>query len=156
MVSLLTIGEVSDRTGVAASALRFYEDKGLIEATRSESGQRRFVRSVIRRVSFVRVAQQVGLTLEEISAALESLPDKRVPNERDWRRLSESWRPRLDSAIRLLEGLRDHLDNCIGCGCLSLKACALLNPGDRAAAFGSGPARFREGVSLPVDASRAI
>lgn len=139
MDALLTIGELSERAGVATSALRFYEAQGLIHASRSPAGQRRFTRDTLRRVSFIRVAQQVGLSLEEIRAALLSLPDKRTPNEKDWERLSLSWRPRIDQQIRLLERLRDRLDGCIGCGCLSLRHCKLYNPDDRAAARGPGP-----------------
>ena len=136
---LLTIGVMSERTGVATSALRFYETQGLISSTRSDAGQRRYSRAEVRRVSFIRVAQQVGLSLEEIRAALASLPDNRTPTQRDWERLSRSWRPRLDAQIAMLERLRQRLGGCIGCGCLSLKACALLNPGDEAAERGPGP-----------------
>jgi MerR family transcriptional regulator, redox-sensitive transcriptional activator SoxR len=136
---LLTIGALSERTGVAHSALRFYESEGLIHATRSEGGQRRYPRDVLRRVSFIRIAQQVGLSLDEIRAALSSLPEKRTPNKKDWERLSTSWRPRLDTQIAMLERLRDRLTGCIGCGCLSLQACRLLNPGDAAAERGPGP-----------------
>ena len=135
----LTIGELSDRTGVAQSALRFYEAEGLIHATRSDGGQRRYSRETIRRVSFVRVAKEVGLTLEEIGEALASLPDHRTPNKRDWEQLSSAWRPRIDHQIGVLERLRDRLTGCIGCGCLSLQACRLLNPGDEVAARGPGP-----------------
>lgn len=135
----LTIGALSERTGVATSALRFYESEGLISSTRSAGGQRRFRRDTIRRVSFVRIAQQVGLSLDEIREALSSLPRNRTPDRRDWERLSRSWRPRLDARIALLERLRDRLDGCIGCGCLSLKVCQLANPGDVAAEDGPGP-----------------
>jgi MerR family transcriptional regulator, redox-sensitive transcriptional activator SoxR len=135
----LSIGAVSERTGVAHSALRFYEAEGLIQATRSTGGQRRYPRDVLRRVSFIRIAQQVGLSLEEIRTALSSLPDNRTPNKHDWERLSTSWRPRLDAQIAMLERLRDRLTGCIGCGCLSLQACRLLNPGDAAAERGPGP-----------------
>lgn len=135
----LTIGAMSERTGVAPSALRFYEAEGLIHATRSDGGQRRFPRDMLRRVSFIRIAQQVGLSLEEISQALASLPDNRTPTKRDWERLSHSWRPRLDAQIAMLERLRDRLTGCIGCGCLSLKLCALVNPDDQAAEGGPGP-----------------
>jgi len=135
----LTIGELSERTGVAASALRFYEAEGLVSATRSEGGQRRYTRATIRRVSFIRVAKAVGLSLDEIGGALESLPDSRTPNKRDWERLSAGWRPRIDHQIGVLERLRDRLTGCIGCGCLSLQACKLLNPGDQAAQRGPGP-----------------
>lgn len=134
----LTIGRLSERTGVATSALRFYEAKGLIHARRSEGGQRRYARDTLRRVSFIRVAQQVGLSLDEIGAALSSLPENRTPNRRDWERLSRGWRPRIDAQIDLLERLRDRLDGCIGCGCLSLSACQLANPGDQAAELGPG------------------
>lgn len=136
---LLTVGAMSERTGVAPSALRFYESEGLIQARRSDGGQRRYKRDTIRRVSFIRVAQQVGLSLQEIRTALASLPDNRTPNQHDWERLSKSWRPRLDAQIAMLERLRDRLDGCIGCGCLSLKACRLLNPGDAVAERGPGP-----------------
>src|SRR5438105_1652772 len=135
----LTIGALSERTGVAPSALRFYEAEGLIRSTRTEGNQRRFARETIRRVSFIRVAQQVGLRLDEIREALESLPENRTPSQRDWGRLSASWRPHLDAQIGVLERLRDRLDGCIGCGCLSLKSCKLLNPADEAARRGPGP-----------------
>ena len=135
----LTIGAMSERTGVAPSALRFYEAEGLIHSTRSGGGQRRYTRDTIRRVSFVRVAKEVGLSLEEIRVALASLPENRTPTKKDWERLSSAWRPRIDHQIRLLERLRDRLTGCIGCGCLSLHACRLLNPGDAAAARGPGP-----------------
>lgn len=134
----LSIGELADRSGVAPSALRFYESQGLIEATRSEGGQRRFERETLRRVAFVRVAQEVGLTLEEIRDALHSLPEKRTPTEKDWERLSVAWRPRIDAQIRMLERLRDRLDGCIGCGCLSLRVCKLLNPDDEMGEHGPG------------------
>jgi MerR family transcriptional regulator, redox-sensitive transcriptional activator SoxR len=135
----LTIGAVSDRTGVASSALRFYETEGLIHSSRSAGGQRRYARDTLRRISFIRVAQQVGLSLDEIKEALASLPDNRTPTARDWERLSTSWRPRIDHQIAMLERLRDRLHGCIGCGCLSLGFCRLLNPGDQAAARGPGP-----------------
>ncbi len=134
----LTIGEVSSRTGVAASALRFYEAEGLISSSRTSGGQRRYARDTLRRVSFMRIAQQVGLSLEDIRRALGSLPSNRTPNRRDWQRLSRSWRPRLDERIRLLERLRDDLSGCIGCGCLSLSTCPLYNPGDVLASKGPG------------------
>ena len=135
----LTIGALSKRTGVATSALRYYESEGLIQAHRSPGGQRRYARATLRRVSFIRVAQQVGLSLDEIRSALASLPDSRTPDEKDWERLAASWRPRLDAQIAVLERLRDRLDGCIGCGCLSLSYCRLLNPGDHAAERGPGP-----------------
>ena len=135
----LTIGQLSQRTGVAPSALRFYEAKGLIGAARSQGGQRRYGRDTLRRVAFIRVAQQVGLTLEEIGEAISSLPENRTPTRRDWERLSRGWRPRLDAQIAMLERLRDRLDGCIGCGCLSLEVCQLANADDVAAALGPGP-----------------
>jgi MerR family redox-sensitive transcriptional activator SoxR len=139
MVATLSIGEVAERTGVATSALRFYETEGLIRAERSAGGQRRYARDVLRRVAFVRVAQRVGLTLDEVRAALATLPDGRTPTKADWRRLSQAWRPRLDEQIALLVGLRDELTGCIGCGCLSLQACALYNTDDAARGLGAGP-----------------
>jgi len=135
---LLAIGEVAARAGVATSALRFYEANGLIEAERAGSGHRRYHREVLRRVAFIRVAQRVGLSLEEIKAALATLPDARTPNAADWARLSRGWRSRLDDEIATLERVRDQLSSCIGCGCLSLRACALYNPDDAAAARGAG------------------
>ena len=135
----LAIGDVASRTGVAPSALRFYEREGLIASERSDGRQRRFSREVLRRVAFIRVAQRVGLTLDEIRDALASLPRDHAPTKADWARLSRSWRPRLDEQIAVLQRLRDELTSCIGCGCLSLKACALYNPSDAAAALGSGP-----------------
>jgi MerR family transcriptional regulator, redox-sensitive transcriptional activator SoxR len=134
----LSIGEVSTRTGVAHSALRFYEAEGLITSTRTRGGQRRYSRDTLRRVSFMRIAQQVGLSLDDIRTALASLPDSRTPTRRDWERLSSSWRPQLDARIRLLERLRDDLSGCIGCGCLSLATCPLYNPDDVLAARGPG------------------
>lgn len=136
---MLAVGEVAARAGVTASALRFYEREGLIEAARSEGGQRRYRRDVLRRIAFIRAAQRVGLTLEEIREALDALPASRTPTRADWTRLSRSWRPRLDARIEELERLRDGLDQCIGCGCLSLRACQLSNPGDVAATQGPGP-----------------
>jgi MerR family transcriptional regulator, redox-sensitive transcriptional activator SoxR len=135
----LSIGALSERTGVAPSALRYYEAERLIHAERSGGGQRRYHRDMIRRVSFVRVAQQVGLSLEEIRGALSTLPEARTPTQKDWERLSRSWRPRLDEQIAMLERLRDRLDRCIGCGCLSLRACHILNPHDVAGVRGPGP-----------------
>lgn len=140
----LSIGAVAQRAGVNVSALRFYEERGLIRSRRSEGGQRRYERSVLRRVAFIQVAQRVGLTLEEIGQALATLPDDRVLTAADWQRLSAAWRPMLDERIRLLEGLRDELDSCIGCGCLSLDRCRLRNPGDRASNLGPG-ARYMLG-----------
>jgi MerR family redox-sensitive transcriptional activator SoxR len=135
----LTIGDVAARTGVATSALRYYERESLVRTERTDGGQRRFHRDSLRRIAFIRVAQRVGLTLEEIRAALATLPDARTPNKADWARLSKAWRPRLDEQIAVLERLRDELTSCIGCGCLSLRTCALYNPDDAAAVFGAGP-----------------
>ena len=134
----LTIGQLSTRTGVAPSALRFYEAEGLIHAERTSGGQRRYHRDTLRRVSFMRIAQQVGLSLDDIRTALASLPDNRTPTRGDWERLSASWRPQLDARIAMLERLRDSLAGCIGCGCLSLTICPLYNPGDELAAKGPG------------------
>ncbi len=136
---MLAIGELAERAGVSTSSLRFYEREGLISSTRTSGGQRRYHRDALRRVAFVRAAQRVGLTLEEIKQSLASLPDSRTPTAADWARLSQSWRPLLDRRIAELERVRDKLDSCIGCGCLSLRACHLANPHDVAAAEGSGP-----------------
>lgn len=135
---LLTIGEVSERAGVAPSALRYYEDQGLITSTRTTGNQRRYQRSVLRRISFIRSAQRVGLSLEEITAALATLPGNRTPTRADWTRLSASWRSRIEEQIDRLERLRDRLDGCIGCGCLSLERCSLSNPEDVLRARGPG------------------
>lgn len=135
----LAIGQVAARTGVATSALRYYEREALIRSTRTDGGQRRYHREVVRRVAFIRIAQRVGLTLDEIRDALGSLPNERTPTKADWATLSKSWRPQLDAQIEMLQRLRDELTSCIGCGCLSLKACALYNPADAAAIYGSGP-----------------
>lgn len=148
----LSIGAVAERTGVAPSALRFYEAEGLIEAERSEGNQRRYHRDVLRLVAFIRVAQRVGLTLEEIRAALATLPANRPPTAADWARLSKRWRPRLDAQIATLTRLRDQLDSCIGCGCLSLKACALYNASDAAAALGTGPRYLLGDTPADLDA----
>ena len=134
----LTIGDVSERAGVAQSTLRYYEREQLIESSRTDGGQRRYHRDVLRRIAFIRSAQHVGLSLEEIKQALAALPQARTPTAADWRRLSQSWRPRLDHRIAELERLRDRLDSCIGCGCLSLRVCQLSNPDDVAASLGSG------------------
>lgn len=135
----ISIGTLAERTGVAHSALRYYEDEGLLRSHRTRGNQRRYHRDAIRRVSFIRVAQELGLSLDEIRTSLGELPDGRTPTEADWARLSASWRPRIDGQIRRLERLRDRLDKCIGCGCLSLRHCLLFNPGDCAAATGCGP-----------------
>ena len=135
---LLPIGEVAARSGFSTSALRFYEKEGLLEASRTSGGQRRYPRSVLRRLAFVRAASNVGLSLEEVRAALATLPAGRSPSKADWRRLSASWRARLDEQITALEDLRDGLTSCIGCGCLSLRSCRLSNPDDAARAQGPG------------------
>jgi len=139
MTDLLTIGEVSRRSGVAASALRFYEERGLIASHRAGAGHRRYPRAVLRRIAFIVFAQRIGLTLEEIGAELAALPAERMPTRRDWSRLSQEWRQRIDQRIGELERLRAGLTECIGCGCLSLDRCQLANPGDRAARRGVGP-----------------
>jgi MerR family redox-sensitive transcriptional activator SoxR len=136
---LLTVGEVARRAGVATSALRFYEMEGLIQSERNPAGHRRYHADVLRRVSFIRTAQLVGLSLSEIREALSSLPDGRTPNSRDWAQLARSWQPVLDERIKLLTRMREQLDSCIGCGCLSLTACGLWNPGDVAGETGHGP-----------------
>ncbi len=139
MSDLLTIGEVSRRSGVASSALRFYEDRGLITSERAGSGHRRYARPVLRRIAFIVFAQRVGLTLGEIGAELAKLPEGRVPARRDWARLSRRWSTRIDERIAELERLKAGLTECIGCGCLSLDRCKLANPDDRAAGRGPGP-----------------
>jgi MerR family transcriptional regulator, redox-sensitive transcriptional activator SoxR len=136
----LSMGEVSRRSGFAASALRYYEGQGLITAERSPGGQRTFQRSVLRRLAFIRAAGNIGLTLEEIREELACLPAERTPTKKDWHRISVHWRHRLDEQIAALERLRDGLDSCIGCGCLSLKHCGIANPGDVAAGSGEGAA----------------
>jgi MerR family redox-sensitive transcriptional activator SoxR len=139
MAALLTIGEVSRRSGVAASALRFYEQRGLIASERAGSGHRHYPRPVLRRIAFIVFAQRIGLTLEEIGAELANLPPGRAPTRRDWSRLSQRWSTRIDDRIAELERLKLGLTECIGCGCLSLDRCKLANPLDRAAAHGAGP-----------------
>jgi MerR family redox-sensitive transcriptional activator SoxR len=139
MSEQLTIGEVSKRSGVAASALRFYEERGLIVSERAGSGHRRYPRTVLRRIAFIVFAQRIGLTLDEIGDELDKLPPDRAPTRRDWSRLSSGWAARIDRRIEELERLKLGLTECIGCGCLSLDRCKLANPGDRAASRGSGP-----------------
>ncbi|WP_033345312.1 redox-sensitive transcriptional activator SoxR [Catenuloplanes japonicus] len=145
MQDLLTIGDMAARSGVAPSALRYYERLGLIHSVRTGGNQRRYQRSELRRVAFIRVSQQVGVTLEEIKEALASLPDGRVPTKADWARLSARWHDRLEERIALLERLRDNLTGCIGCGCLSLQKCTLYNPDDVLAASGPGPHKLLHG-----------
>ncbi|MEL6187084.1 MAG: redox-sensitive transcriptional activator SoxR [Myxococcota bacterium] len=138
----LTIGQVARRAGVAPSALRFYEDRGLIRPLRTAGNQRRYPRSALRIISVIKAAQAVGLTLEEVETALSTLPDRRTPTKADWGRLSRAWRKQLDERIQRLERLRDDLDGCIGCGCLSLRSCALFNPEDADALQGPGARRL--------------
>jgi MerR family redox-sensitive transcriptional activator SoxR len=147
---LLSVGEVSQRSGFAPSALRFYEREGLIHARRTTGNQRRYERSVLRRLAFIRAARNVGLSLEEVAAALATLPDGRTPTRADWTRLSRTWRARLDDQIAALTKLRDGLDSCIGCGCLSLKRCRLSNPGDLAANAGPGAAYLPSTLRRPI------
>jgi MerR family redox-sensitive transcriptional activator SoxR len=149
MAEPLTIGEVAARSGVATSALRFYEERGLIRSERASSGHRRYPRSVIRRVAFIVFAQRIGLTLDEVGAELAKLPENRVPTRTDWAKLSNSWTARIDERIAELERLRAGLTECIGCGCLSLGRCHLANPGDRAGRTGPGP-RYWVGDARPA------
>jgi MerR family redox-sensitive transcriptional activator SoxR len=137
--SLLTIGDVARRSGVASSALRFYEERGLIASERAGSGHRRYPRPVLRRIAFIVFAQRIGLTLDDIGAELAKLPPDRAPTRRDWARISRSWNARIDQRIAELQRLKAGLTDCIGCGCLSLERCRLANPDDRAASFGPGP-----------------
>jgi MerR family transcriptional regulator, redox-sensitive transcriptional activator SoxR len=147
---LFSVSEIANRSGFAASAIRFYESQGLIRATRTAGGQRRFERQMLRRLAFIRAARNVGLSLDEVAAALAKLPDGRTPTRADWTRLSKDWRARLDDQIAGLIALRDNLDSCIGCGCLSLKRCVISNPGDSAAVVGSGA------VYLPKSLRRQV
>ncbi len=137
--SRLTIGALAQRAGVATSAVRFYEEQGLLRGSRTEGNQRRYAKETLRRVAFIRIAQGVGLSLDEIRAALATLPEQRTPTPADWARLSRAWKPLIEARIAALAALRDQLDSCIGCGCLSLKTCKLYNPADSAARLGSGP-----------------
>lgn len=136
---LLTVGEVARRAGLATSAIRFYESNELISSQRNDAGHRRYRADVLRRVSFIKVAQRVGLRLSEIREALDELPDGRAPTTEDWARIARSWQPMIDERIALLESLRARLDGCIGCGCLSLDVCAMYNIDDEAAQHGDGP-----------------
>lgn len=136
---VMMIGALAARTGLSVSAIRFYEGKGLIRSIRSDGGQRRFRRADIRRLSFILIAKRLGLSLEEISEELARLPEERTPTAEDWERISRALRARLDTQIASLERTRDRLDGCIGCGCLSLKKCALYNPGDKVGVEGPGP-----------------
>lgn len=144
----LTIGEVAQRSGIATSALRYYEARGLISSERTKGNQRRYKRAVLRIVSAIRAAQEVGVSLNEVGLALDGLPKHRTPTKADWSKLARGWRSSLDARILELEALRDELSDCIGCGCLSLRSCALLNPADRAGGTGTG-ARYLVGDSRP-------
>ncbi len=148
MFNDLTIQEVSRRSGVAASALRYYEERGLIASARASSGHRRYGRPVLRRIAFIVFAQKVGLPLAEIALELDKLPQDRVPTGKDWARLARTWKSRIEERIVELERLKDGLTECIGCGCLSLRDCRLANPGDQAARLGRGP-RFWLGDPRP-------
>jgi MerR family redox-sensitive transcriptional activator SoxR len=139
----LTVTQVSERSGYAASALRYYEAQGLISAERTPGGRRVYERSVLRRLAFIRAASNVGLSLDEVRAELDQLPRGRTPTKADWHRMSQHWRVRLDEEIRALEALRDGLESCIGCGCLSLKACGIFNPGDVGATTDRAPGATR-------------
>lgn len=150
---LLTVGEAADRSGFATSALRYYEREGLLSSERTEGGQRRYPRSVLRRLAFIRAARHVGLTLEEVREALNSLPRSRTPTRADWTRISRLWRDRLNHEIEALVALRDGLDSCIGCGCLSLQRCHISNPDDMAAAYGPGARYLPEPLREPESQS---
>lgn len=143
----IAIGELADRVGLSVSAIRFYESKGLVTALRSSGGQRRFLRSDARRLSFILIAQQLGFSLAEIADALASLPQGRTPTKADWTRISTAFGQVLDQRIAVMTRLREQLDGCIGCGCLSLEACALYNPDDRVASRGAGPRFVMDGYS---------
>src|SRR5262245_38175996 len=147
---LLTVGQVADRSGFAPSALRYYEREGLIRASRTAGGQRRYERNVLRRLAFVRAARNVGLGLDEVREALRELPESRTPNRADWTKISRAWRARLDEQIQALEALRDDLDSCIGCGCLSLQRCRFSNPDDTVAPGGPGAVLLPPSLRRPV------
>jgi MerR family redox-sensitive transcriptional activator SoxR len=135
----ITIGAIAERTGLSISAIRFYETQGLVTPSRNPGGQRRFLRSDIRRLSFVQIAQQLGFSIDQIRQQLHTLPDNRTPNQKDWARISRTFRADLEARIGMLTRMRDRLDGCIGCGCLSLEKCALYNPQDKAGLSGTGP-----------------
>lgn len=143
LANYLTIGQVSERSGVPHTALRFYEERGLISSERTSGNQRRYPRTVLRRIAFIRSAQRIGLSLEDVADALETLPRDHAPTKADWARLSKQWRGELDARIDALQRLRDSLTSCIGCGCLSLRSCSLMNTEDRLAAFGPGAPRLK-------------
>lgn len=147
MAREFSVGEISQRSGVAVSALHFYENKGLIRSHRTAGNQRRYSSDVLRRVAVIRVGQEVGISLAEIGAALESLPDGRTPNREDWAILSQGWATDLDRRILQLQKLRDGLSGCIGCGCMSIDRCPMYNPDDRLGAEGSGPRRLMIGTT---------
>jgi MerR family transcriptional regulator, redox-sensitive transcriptional activator SoxR len=149
LANRVTIGELARRAGVATSALRYYEQLGLISSERTAGGQRRYARAMLRRVAFVRAAQTVGLSLDEVRAALARLPDERTPNKADWNKVSATWTRRIDERIAELERLRQTLNGCVGCGCLSLRTCRLSNPDDTAATRGTG-ARWLLGDTPPA------
>jgi MerR family redox-sensitive transcriptional activator SoxR len=149
MMDLLTVGEVVQRSGTAASALRYYEREGLIEATRTSGGQRRYERGVLRRLAFIRAARNIGLSLDEVRESLSRLPSSRTPTKADWAAISRGWRQRLNEQIDGLLALRDGLDSCIGCGCLSLARCRITNPDDAAGAWGTGAMMFPAALRRP-------
>ena len=151
----LTVGLVAERSGFAPSALRYYERLGLVAATRTSGGQRRYERNVLRRLAFIRAARNIGLTLDEVAAALDTLPAGRTPTKADWARLSKGWRVRLDDQIAGLLALRNGLDSCIGCGCLSLRRCAISNPGDLASRAGPGAAFLPRSLRRTVEDARS-
>lgn len=155
MKNTLSIGELSKRSGVAPSALRFYEERDLIRSERNPSGHRRYSRPVLRRVAFIVFAQRLGLTLQEVATELKKLPSHEVPTAADWAKLSGAWKKRIDQQIAQLEKLRDGLTDCIGCGCLSFKKCRFANPMDRAACYGSGPLVWVSPSKLAVRAPRS-
>jgi MerR family transcriptional regulator, redox-sensitive transcriptional activator SoxR len=153
IADLLTVGELAGRSGFTPSAIRFYDKEGLISASRTAGGQRRFERNTLRRLAFIRAARNVGLSLDEVAAALAKLPNNRTPTRADWAALSRQWRTRLTEQIEALAALRDNLQSCIGCGCLSLKRCAISNPADTAALAGPGavylPRTLRRSAEVP-------
>lgn len=150
----LTPSEVARRAGVAVSALHFYEREGLITSVRTAGNQRRYARDVLRRLAFIRASQRVGIPLGDIRDALATLPDERTPTKSDWHRLSRAWRSDLDERIARLQRLRDNLDGCIGCGCLSLRSCGMLNPEDTLAQYGTGGVRLEPGAPVPARSPR--
>jgi MerR family redox-sensitive transcriptional activator SoxR len=152
-VVFISIGELAKRSGIAASALRYYEEQGLIHCTRTSGQQRQFSKDTLRRVAFIRAAQTAGLNLQDIKSALDSLPEQRTPTKQDWQRLSSSWKPMIQERINALLALRDQFSACIGCGCLSLKSCALYNPDDIAQNKGSG-ARYLLGDKVNIKVSK--